>query len=580
LIIILLPLCQVSAQARKIPITGIAITGNDQIPTEEIRAWFGLQEGNAFDFTSLPRHGESLLKKYAEAGYIFARIDSLVYTIAADSSQAHLALYLHEGVVVRNGIVAVTGIDSSRFESLRSRFVSRPGKTLDPEVVRLDLEDALLQLDRSGLPFARFELASISLDSLSPKQKGLGLHWRATPGPNLIIHEIQVAGNLLTREKVILREIRIKPGQPYSYQKVARIPARLMRLGFFKSVEEPVIFYTAGSDGGLLIRVEEGQSSRFDGVLGYTPGSGDEKGYFTGLIDIALGNLLGTGRALQAHWQKRDRKTQDISLGYREPWLAGLPLHVGAGFAQLIQDTTYVQRDLNLDIALPLLDNLSIIVQINRQDITPDSLGSHLLGILQSKTLNAAIGIEYDSRDDLINPRQGVYYATALQSGQKNNLGPEDLLGPEVRRNVDNKRVSLDLEFYTQLFKRQILAWALHGRQIRSNEDYVPITDQYRLGGARTLRGYREDQFRGSAVAWTSLEYRYWLGRRSRAFIFADYGYINAESSSGTSQITKLGYGFGFRLETGLGVMGVDYGLGQGDGAMAGKLHVVFINEF
>ena len=42
----------------------------------------------------------------------------------------------------------------------------------------------------------------------------------------------------------------------------------------------------------------------------------------------------------------------------------------------------------------------------------------------------------------------------------------------------------------------------------------------------------------------------------------------------------KLGYGLGLRLETGLGIMGIDYGLGQGDGIFNGKVHVGLINEF
>ena len=571
---------QSRAQVRTVPLGDLVITGAAPISEAQVNAWLGWQRGMAFDVADLSRRCTALLLKYAESGYVHARIDSLTYVIAADSSRADVHLHIQAGTLVRSGVLEVTGIDSSQIETMKSRFASRPGRALDPVVAEQDLQDALLQLDKGGYPFARFELEAITIDSLDAATKGLGLRYRATNGPRLILSEIQIAGNQLTRQRVILREIRIRAGEPYTLQKVARIRSRLLRLGYFKTVAEPVIFYTSGNEGGLLISVEEGQTSRFDGVLGYTPGGADKKGYFTGLIDISLGNLLGSGRALMAHWQKRDRETQDISLQYREPWLAGLPLHLGLGFAQLIQDTTYVQRDLNLDVAVPLLENFSVIAQINRRDISPDSLGSHLLGILRSRTLNAAIGIEYDSRDDLINPRQGVYYATALQSGRKTNLGPAELLTPEVRRTADNKKVSLDLEFYTQLFKRQILAWALHGRQIRSNEAYIPVSDQFRLGGARTLRGYREDQFRGSALAWTSLEYRYWMGRRSRAFLFADYGYIYGASAAGVSETTKAGYGFGFRLETGLGVMGVDYGLAQGDGVMMGKIHVRLINEF
>jgi outer membrane protein assembly factor BamA len=580
LLAILIVSASAAAQPRTIPVATIAIHGAQKVANEEIRRSFGLQRGAAFDVADLQRRGKALLQSLAASGYLYARLDSIVYVIASDSSKADISLYLKEGRQVRAGTVELAGLDSSRSQAMLDRFNTRPGKPLDGVILEEDLDDALLQMEKDGRPFARFELEALTLDSLDNSRDGLGVRLRTVPGPNLILREIQLAGNLVTKPGVILREIRIKPGERYSQQKVARIYSRLMKLGYFKTVEEPVLFYTAGDEGGLLLRVEEGQSSRFDGVLGYTPGSGNDKGYFTGLVDISLGNLLGTGRMLRAHWQKRDQKTQDISLYYREPWLAGWPLHVGTGFSQLIQDTTYVQRDLSLDLAVPLLENLTILTQLSRTDIVPDSVGSYLLGLLRSSTFNAAIGLEYDSRDDRINPRQGVFYATSYQSGRKKNIGPEELLTSSVKRKADNKRISLDLEFYTQLFKRQILAWALHGRQISSSEALIPVTDQYRMGGARTLRGFREDQFRGSSVAWTTLEYRYWLGRRSRTFLFADYGYYSAEMEAGRNQAFMLGYGFGFRLETGLGVMSLDYGLGEGDDLFSGKVHVGLINEF
>ncbi|HOT95983.1 MAG TPA: BamA/TamA family outer membrane protein [bacterium] len=569
-----------AAQPRRVPLGSITLEGRYRWPREKVLQEFGLAPGAPFSAAELPEHGKKLLQSLAAAGYWYARLDSMVYTINADSSQAQLCIYLDQGREIRTEGITLSGMDSVRARALLGRFNTHPGRMLDAGQIEADLDDALLQLDKEGLPFARFELESLQLDSLTTERDGLALEYRATPGPRLILRDIQISGNHLTRPGVILKEIRIRPGEPYSQQKVARIVSRLMKLGYFKKVEEPVLFYTAGEEGGLLLRVEEGQSSRFDGVLGYTPGSVAGKGYFTGLVDISLGNLLGTGRTLYAHWQKKDRQTQDISLRYREPWVAGWPVHLGTGFTQLIQDTTYVQRDLVLEIVVPLLENFAVQAQASRSEIVPDSLGSYLFGLLRSSTLNGSLGIEYDSRDDRLNPRQGVYYATSYQSGRKRNLGPEELLTAAVRRQTITKRIALDLEVYTPLFKRQILAVALHGRQIKSGEPYIPIPDQYRLGGAKTLRGYREDQFRGSSVAWSSLEYRYWMGRRSRTFLFADYGYYSAPSRGEHHQAFKLGYGLGFRLETGLGIMSLDYGLGRGDDPMAGKIHVGLINEF
>jgi outer membrane protein assembly factor BamA len=78
-----------------------------------------------------------------------------------------------------------------------------------------------------------------------------------------------------------------------------------------------------------------------------------------------------------------------------------------------------------------------------------------------------------------------------------------------------------------------------------------------------------------------NLEYRYLLGRRSRAFVFADAGmYQRRERDRGLIREDKIGYGFGIRLETRLGVMGVDYGLARGDDLIQGKVHVGLVNRF
>lgn len=566
-------------EKKQLVIGQIYFHGVQSVAQEEVKKWFGLQAQMKFMPAELVKSGEALLRGYYEREFVFTRIDSMIYNFTVDSSKIDIHVYIKEDQSLRLGEMKLLGLDSTQNIELVSRFNTRQGQRVDLSKIEEDIDDALQQMEKKGHPFCRFELQNVRLDSLSGKKHGLGLDWKVVYGPQLMIREIQIGGNKITKQNVIQREIRIKPGEKYSPLKTEKIKNRLMRTGYFTRVDEPVVYLGAGQEGGLFIQVEEGRASRFDGVLGYTPGQVSSKGYFTGLIDISLGNLFGTGRSLQAHWQKRDRETQDILLSYREPWIAGFPIHLGLSFAQLIQDSTYVQRDLSLDINMPIFENLALTARMIEIEITPDSLGSYVFGLFHSSTFNVSLGLEYDSRDDRLNPQQGVYYQTAIQNGQKKNFGPKELL-QDVKNSYTNRRMTLDFELYLPLFKRQILAMSLHGRQIKSNEKVVPLPDQFRLGGAKSLRGYREDQFRGSNIAWTNLEYRYWLGRRSRAFLFADYGYYDNKIENGKIHAYRLGYGFGVRLQTGLGIMGVDYGLSSNEDLLNGKIHLSLTNEF
>jgi len=570
-----------SGRSKEPLVQAVHFYGLQQVSKEQAAAWFGVAENTPLRMESMTRGAEALLKGMTQLGRYFSRIDSITYLISSDSSQAYVRVYIREGRTLVQGAIQFAGLDSLQQLQMQRRMDSRPGRPLDLARLENDLDDGLKQFELKGHPFCRFDLQSLQLDSLNEKSSALSSRWNAALGPKLRLTEIQIAGNKVTKKQVILRELNLRTGALYDQRKVARIPSRLMKLGYFESVEEPRVFWTQADEGGLLLQVKEGNTSKFDGILGYIPASGDQKGYFTGLLDISLGNLMGTGRTVQAHWQKRDQKTQDLKLAYWEPWLAGLPVSAGIGFSQLIQDTTYVQREFGLNFTAPLLENLSIVGQLAQLSISPDSVGSYVLGLLNSRTNTASIGIEYDNRDDRINPRRGVFYGTSVQAGRKKNLGPADLVTALLAKTTsDNKRIFLDLEFYLPVWKRQVAAWSIHGRQIQSNEGDIPLPDLFRLGGAKTLRGYREDQFRGSAVAWTNLEWRYLLGRRSRVFLFVDGGYFLNSTASMTQNNYKLGYGFGFRLETGLGMMGVDYGLAKGEGALSGKVHVGLVNEF
>ena len=114
---------------------------------------------------------------------------------------------------------------------------------------------------------------------------------------------------------------------------------------------------------------------------------------------------------------------------------------------------------------------------------------------------------------------------------------------------------------------------------IASTEDDVPFHELLVLGGSSNLRGYREEQFRGTRTAVGTLEYRYLLGRYSRAVAFLDVGYFY-RGGPNSAKDTKLGYGIGLRGETRLGTISLDYGLGEGDGLLDGKLHVGLIRGF
>jgi hemolysin activation/secretion protein len=84
---------------------------------------------------------------------------------------------------------------------------------------------------------------------------------------------------------------------------------------------------------------------------------------------------------------------------------------------------------------------------------------------------------------------------------------------------------------------------------LQSDEAAVPLSEQFYIGGARTVRGYRENQFHGRRIAYARNELR--LGRSSRDgfYAFVDAGYVRQEPRNRRHHRVRraCGYGFGVR---------------------------------
>jgi outer membrane protein insertion porin family len=372
-------------------------------------------------------------------------------------------------------------------------------------------------------------------------------------------------------------------GDLFSQEALERGRRRLQRLGFFREVGEIDVLPTDRPDQvRLRVPVEEGRTNKVDGVVGYQPASGDQDGYFTGLVDLSFRNLMGTGRRVEASWNRRDPLSSRLRFGYQEPWLLGLPLSVGGHIQQINQDSSYAQTNLGLEATTYLGEHLAVGALFASERVIPDSRGGQ--GLAHSRTYSVGLRMELDVRDDLLAPRRGGRYATSVRHKFKQNQATQTY--QPTQRDVESTEFTADLEQYQESFRHQVIALGIHLGEIHSDEEIIPLNEQFKMGGARTLRGYREEQFHGWLVLWANLEYRYMLGRRSWAFLFVDGGHYSLRQRNPlTEEIDqanqeKLGYGLGFRVESGLGILGVDYGLGEGDGLTDGKVHFGVINEF
>ncbi len=559
----------------------LSLSGNTVFTAREITGWLSSRAGEKLSYASLRSDSIAVIDAYRAGGYLGARVRFAPLLFSPDSAFVDVSLVIDEGRPSVVSRLSVGGRGRLSETEILSRFDLAPGALLDQGVLERDIEALLVRYEKLGYPFVR-----CTVDSLGSRpgsiEDSVEVFLGVDEGELVTIDEIRVEGNRETDASVITRETRLERGETFNPSKVDAIRQRLNRLNIFSSVSDPELYLRDGH-GGLLLRVKEGNTNTFDGILGYIPPAvPGSSGYLTGLASVSMRNLFGTGRKLSLRWAREDRLSQEIGVRYLEPWIFNLPVNIGGGFAQRQQDSTYVRRTVDLQSEVMLSDELSVSLVFNAENVIPASDSTTVAQVVGTSETTGGIDIQYDTRDDLYSPESGVRYHSDYHYGRK-TIGsvPPGAVGTSIGGGT-LQRLGIDMEFYLSPLRRQVIAFGLHGREIRTGE--VQPGEMYQFGGANTLRGYRENQFIGAEIAWTNTEYRFILARRSFLFGFLDTGYYNRPGDDlfGTpsSRAFKYGYGIGIRMDTPLGNMGVSFALGQGDSFGTAKIHIGLINEF
>jgi outer membrane protein insertion porin family len=563
-------------------INTINFTGNGYFSNNELLSSMVNKKELKFNKDQFNLDLKSIREKYRDAGYLLANITKYEIIYDSDSILVDLNINIEEGKRVSIGIINISGNKILSAKEIFNIFETKVGKPLDGNTLNNDIKELLDTYEKKGIPFAKAYVENISLyyDGQNPKTS---ISILISEDSKVKIEQVRIRGNDVTNDNVIIRELKIANNKFIKRESLQNMKSRLEKLNIFERVEDPRI-YTLKKSGktGLLIQVKEGNTNTFDGVIGYAPAiSEKESGYFTGLINLSFRNIFGTGRRVDAKWEKPLRSTQDLEFKYAEPYIAGLPLNMNIGFMQRIQDTSYTQRKIDFKGDLIFTDKFTASFLGGLDRVIPTDDSTRTFVTLDSRILYGGFELKYDTRDNVFIPQSGIVYKLFYSYGDKKIYAKNNSVS-STNSNFSIKKYSMDLEIYSSFLKRQTLLLKFFGGQTVS--DKLEDADYYRIGGNKNIRGYREEQFVASQIAYSNTEIRYSVSRKSFFYGFFDYGYYFRPSDD-VNLIPKqegflYGYGLGIRIETAIGLVGVNYALGKGDGFSDGKINFGLINDF
>ena len=467
----------------------------------------------------------------------------------------------------------------------------QPGQVLNSVYVGQKIQGINAAYARDGYMLAH-------VDGIRVDDQGV-LHVHIVEG---IVEDIIPAGNKKTRDKVITREFVQKKGKPFNKFLVRRSVERVYNLGFFDDVNVRMLPGEQDPNNVIIeIDVLEHKTGTITLGAGYSKSDG-----LMGIIEFGEENFRGTGDKFKVHWEIGGKKKyKNYQVSYLKPWIDSKGTSLGFSFFNREDEYTDYNEDGN-EVAEYNKKSRGFNISFGRQtgEYTRDYLtlesrkdsykwddddssgyrydrnagqgqnwdnGSHNFaaenyvgknfGRINSVTWQKV----YDSRDNIYDPTRGrrISY-TAQWAGH--GLGGD----------FDFYKFTAEARMYKKLGAKNVLAFRARGGFIQGD---APYSQLFTLGGADSLRGYEDDQFRGKYMYNATLEFRFPIVKKVSGVLFTDIGdaWDTPNVSWYNSKKTfNYGVGAGVRVTTPIGPVKLDYGVGK----HKNKFHFSFGTQF
>lgn len=442
----------------------------------------------------------------------------------------------------------------------------------------------------------------VSVPSVQVSPEGT-LHITISEGK---IEDIVLVGNDKTKDKVILRELRFKKGQPFNKFLASRSMERLYNLGYFEDVNMKLL---PGKEEEHNVSVEIDVIEQKTGIVTVGAGYSESDG-MVGILELGDTNFRGTGDKVNLHWEfGGSGHGKNYQLSYTRPWINSNGDSLGASIFNRVYEyddydangdtiAEYDKRRKGWNITWGRVNDEYRTNYLNFESVKEsydDEDGFEWGGVAKNsfnnyakKGYSSAEAMEkdwrqaifnnfgttnsltfthvYDNRDNYFNASKGRRLSFAAQWG-----------GHGLGGDYDFYKFTTEGRFYKGLGNGHILALRVMAGYIDGKVSYGNLFD---LGGSNTLRGYEDDQFKGKKMYAATLEYRFPIAKKVQGVVFTDMGStwgIDKGQIPWYEDDDSINFsaGVGLRLQTPIGPIRLDYGHGDKN-----KFHFSFGTQF
>lgn len=469
-----------------------------------------------------------------------------------------LTYHLLENPVLRS--LKITGNTVEKTEALMALVPLKTGEILNSVELRRDVQKIQERYRADG--YILTKITDLNID----KEGNLTI--KINEG---VIEGFKVKGNKKTKDYVILREMRQKVGEPFNAKKTQRSWQRVNNLGFFEEVNPKII--PGVNPNAVVVEwdVKEKRTGTFSVGAGYSSQDG-----VIGMVSVGDSNFRGTGDAVSITYEMSgdDTDSHGYSVSYRHPWLDKKET-VGTF---RVYNRTYEYDDYNADgdylesymrkysggeitLGRPVSEySTNYITLRNRKDEYTKHTESGKYGDRSTDAYKAWRDYNFGLTRSLTlshvtDTRDNIYFPTS--GGRVSITGEIGGFGGDF----NYRKADIEDQRYFKAGHAQV--WALRG-QYGWGSGHLSEFSKFKIGGQDSLRGYRDDQFRGDRMFLATLEYRFPIVSKVQGALFTDWG--SAWDSGLWPDTLKGSVGIGLSLTTPLGPIRLDYGRGSDGG--------------
>ena len=315
-------------EGKKVKIKEIRFSGNKAFKDKELAGvmetekeswWNFLDDSGVYQKDVLKLDLFRIEGFYQDKGYLRAKALAPKIDINKKENQIHIIIPVEEGPQFRINSIEVKGDNTIPHNEIKERILTKKGDIYNVSQLREDIVTVTDMYSSKGFAYADVN----PITKIDDQIHAVDLSIDIDKGKKVYVGEINMLGNIKTKDNVIRREFRLKEGEVFDGTKLKRSKQRINNLNYFEDVK---IDTQRGEDPDLidiLATVTEKPTGTFNVGAGY---SSIENLIFT--TSIAQNNLFGNGHRVNLTASLSSIRT-DFNINLTEPRLFDSTISAG-----------------------------------------------------------------------------------------------------------------------------------------------------------------------------------------------------------------------------------------------------------